>query len=242
MSEMLMLFFRGTPSDFTIKSFGVIHLVFLAIAVLGVYLLIENREKLISSTKLQKILTYTLLMQQLILYGWYLSSGYFTIQESLPFYNCRIAILSIVIGELLNIDKIKYIGVYWGFMGSIIALLNPVLDPFGIDHYTFYSFFIGHIFLLWGSLYILLIEDKKISKKSFKYIVSFSNIYHILILSFNNKYDANYCYLKESPILTEMASRIPEFLYGVIIILLFDLFLYLTHLFLKRIYLKYRYI
>lgn len=227
--SLLNNFFRGTPSDFQFKAFSGLHWFFIAIALLGVFYIIERRDSLREKNSFRNLLVYTLLVQQLVLYLWYLKSGYFSLSESLPLYNCRIAIIAIVIGELFSRDKLKYIGMYWGLMGSILALLVPVLDPFGYDHYTFYSFFIGHIFLLWASLYLLLVEEKSISESSLKNILRFTTVYHIAMIAVNLRTQGNYCYLIESPIFADRLDNMSQFIYSLIVIILFNVIMVLTH-------------
>lgn len=223
-------FFRGNPSDFSFKIFGQIHILFIFIAVMGIIYLVKNRNELKDNKAVKNIIIYTLLLQQVLLYMWYGTSGYFSLQESLPFYNCRLAILSLVLGDIFKNDRLKYLGMYWGLMGSILALLVPVLDPFGFDHFTFYSFFIGHLFLLWGSFYLILVEEKNVDSKTLRGICRFTNIYHTMIFLFDKRVGANYCYLIESPVMGEMIDRIPQLIYTLAVILLFDLIIYITHL------------
>ncbi len=227
--EKLKWFFRSSPSDFTFRAFGSLHIGIILISLAGVLYLLVNRHELKNSRLAKRIIVYTLLIQQLLLYMWYGFSGYFSIQESLPLYNCRFAILAIVVGELFNKDRLKYIGIYWGLMGSILALSVPVLDPFGYDHYTFYSFFIGHIFLLWGSLYMILVEGKGVNRMTLFKICNFTNIYHILVTLFNRRTNANYCYLLRSPIMSDLFGRLPSFIYSLIVLVSFDIIIFLTH-------------
>lgn len=237
---MLENFFRGDPSDFSLDIFGRVHLLFLFIALIGVFYLVENREELKGKKKFKNLIIYTLLTQQALLYIWYSRSGYFSIEESLPLYNCRLAIIALVLGEFFGRERLKSIGMYWGLMGAILALLVPVLDPFGYDHFTFYSFFIGHIFLLWGSLYLILVEEKEVDDRSLKEIWIFTNIYHTVVFLFDKSFGANYCYLIESPVMEELLGQAPQLVYTLLVILFFDFVIYLTHLGIKNIIKKTR--
>ena len=228
-------FFRGNPSGFQLDIFGEIHLISLLIALLGVVYLVKNIDRIKSNNRFNKLLIIVLFLQQTILYTWYGRSGYFTIRESLPLYNCRLAILCLIIGEVFKRERLKNIGMYWGFMGSILALLVPVLDPFGTDHYTFYSFFIGHLFLLWGSLYLILVRDRQVDKNSFKDIFIFTNLYHLAIFVFNVKTGANYCYMSESPVAIDFISQLPPVVYTCLAIVVFDILIFFTHMAIKNI-------
>lgn len=230
----LKIFFRPDRGDFVFKSFTSLHKIILLIGLLGAVFIFKNRESL-GRTWLKKILLASLLIQQFSLYAWYIFSGSFSLAESLPFYNCRIAILSLALGLILNRKSLKTIGLYWGLMGSVVALLLPDLDPFGYNHYTFYSFFLGHLGLLWTSLYLILVEDMEPSRSSLGFILIFSSIYHILILGFNRYFSTNYCYLVESPIFGASLGKLPANIYAFLIIGLFNLNLVLVHFILVRL-------
>lgn len=222
------IFFRGSPSDFIFESFGSIHFLILLIGILGLYYIYKNRAYLKDSKKLKKGIVEILFIQQLILYIWYISSDYFSLGESLPLYNCRFAIICLILGESLDRENLKYIGVYWGIFGSIVALLVPVVDPFGYNHYTFYSFFLGHLFLLWGGFYILVVERIDITKKSCEITIKFTTIYHLIVLIFNNIFTTNYCYLISPPL--NLGFDLNSRLYSLLFIILFNISIYLIHL------------
>ena len=46
-----------------------------------------------------------------------------------------------------------------GLIGAVSAFsISVVLDPFVFPHITQISFFIGHLFLLWSSVYCIFVE------------------------------------------------------------------------------------
>lgn len=227
--DSIRIFFRGNPSDYSFKTFGLEHLMIIVVGFIGIMILKSLKDNGINTGPIIKVLAGGLILQQGILYLWYMKSGYFTLQESLPLYNCRIAALSLGLGYFLKKKTILNLGVYWGFMGSIIALLTPALDPFGPDHVTFYSFFIGHLFLLWASFYFIYVENLNRSYKTVRNVVLFSTSYHLVVMFFNLRIDANYCYLYESPIFTSYFRELNKSLYSIGVIILFDLMLLANH-------------
>ena len=63
------------------------------------------------------------------------------------------------IGLLFNKSICRKLGSMWGLIGAIFALIYPSgLDPFVFPHITQFSFFIGHLFLLWGAVYCIFIN------------------------------------------------------------------------------------
>ena len=110
-------------------------------------------------------------------------------------------------------------GAYWGIVGATIALLIPVdVDPFLFPHITLVSFFVGHMFLLWGSIYVLYVKKVEITKIDLKKILSFTNIYCIFIYMFNYIANSNYGFMNSSPI--PIGNNLNHIVYGSIVILI----------------------
>lgn len=231
-------FFRGVPDGYVFKIFSLTHLFILGFTLLGIFTIVKNRDVIRSNEKSMKgwktVLISLILMQQGILYLWYIFSGYFSIQESLPLYNCRVAMISIAFGLLLNNRTLKYIGCYWGILGGIVALTMVNLDPFRFPHYTFVSYFLGHIVLLWSLVFIIIIEQMEFNRSTLKKIIVITNVYNVFILLFNLLTGSNYCYLVESPFFTEkIFSLVGHVGYSIIMFALFNLVVALAHLLIK---------
>ena len=95
-----------------------------------------------------------------------------------------------------------------------------MLDPFVFPQITQISFFIGHLFLLWSSVYCIFVECIKLSKKDLKIIIYFTNIYHISMFIFNHIIGSNYGYMRVSPI--GIGNDLHPVVYGLIIIAIFN--------------------
>ena len=218
--ENIIYFFRNIPeySNFTI--FGITHIGILLTAIIGSILLIKRMKV---CRKTEKFIGSILLFQQAILYTWYISSGYNTLIEGLPLYHCRIAILLVGLGLIFKKDLFKKLGSILGIIGSIVALAYPGLDPFLFPHITQFSFFIGHLFLLWGSIYCLFIERVTISECDYNKIAMFTNTYHISMFVLNHILGSNYGYMRKSPI--GIGDNLPPVIYGAIVICLFNILL-----------------
>lgn len=234
-------FFRGTPDGYVFPIWSLTHFVMLAIAFIGVEFIILNKEKLKDSQK-GKIFKYLMIivlaLQQIILYLWYGFSGYFTIHESLPLYNCRIAIIFTIIALITDKKLFRNVSCYWGVAGAILALMMPTdLDPFSFPHYTNICFFLGHIGLLWATIYILIVDGYRIDKKSLKSIIYFTNTYHLLIYIFNIVTNSNYCYLNKAPIArTFFENNMSPMIYSLTAFFAFNVFMILVYFTAKTIY------
>ena len=190
-------FFRGTPDGYVFPTGSMAHWFIIAIILFGMELIIKYREKLRIpkyANIFKAIMIIMLAMQQILLYLWYGFSGYFSIQESLPLYNCRVAIILTIFAFITNKDFFKNICCYWGVVGAFLALAFPVVDPFQFPHYTMVSFFGGHILMLWSAIYFLVVEKHYINKRSLASVLLFTNFYHVLVYVFNRFTNSNYCY------------------------------------------------
>ncbi len=228
--EFFAYFFRSKPEGYDIEKFGFTHIFLVTFAFVGAILIYVNRDKLKNSNKnILKFFVVLLFLQQVILYGWYIISGAFSIETSLPLYDCRVAIICLIYGVFFNNNKSKRIGIYLGFVGSIVALISPDLDRFIFPHYTWVSFFVGHILLLWVSCYIFFVEEIEISFKKYTEVFIFTNILHIAVIIFNSISKSNYAFLSEPPIFKEVAGRLHPITYIAIMMLMLNFSLYLVH-------------
>ena len=228
--DFLFYFFRSEPDGYDIEKYGFTHIVLVIIAFMGAILIYRHRDKFKNSNKnILKIFVVILFLQQFILYAWYLTSGSFSIETSLPLYDCRVAIICLIYGVFFNNDKSKRIGIYLGFVGSMVALLTPELDKFVFPHYTWISFFVGHTLLLWVSCYIFFVEEIEISFQKYMEVFVFTNILHIAIIIFNRLTNCNYAFLSEPPIFKEVAGRLHPLTYIAIMMLMLNFALYLVH-------------
>lgn len=222
--ERFWYFFRSKPDGVYFENYSFWHFLMIFIAIIGVYLLFRNRDSL--KGNMYKYIKYSLgigmLSQQGILYLWYIFTGFSSIRESLPLYNCRIAIIFTALGLITDKKVFKNIGVYRGVFGSILALAVVEGDPFSFPHYTLVSFFAGHIFLLWGTIFILVVDKYRLNRKSLISAIEITTLYHVILLFFNILIKANYDYLITPPILKEFAKSLPQPVYSIIAIVLFN--------------------
>ena len=228
--DFLKYFFRKASKHSNFKIFGLAHLSILCIGILGIISIIK---RIAVNRKFERIVGIVLLSQQTILYTWYLLSGYNLLIEGLPLYHCRIAIILMGIGLLFNKSICRKLGSMWGLIGAIFALTYPSgLDPFVFPHITQFSFFIGHLFLLWGAVYCIFIECVKIDKKDFKTAIYFTNIYHIAVFILNHMIGANYGFMRVSPI--GIGNNLPPIVYGLIVIGIFNVLMIFMNAFINR--------
>ena len=173
-----------------------------------------------------------LITQQVILYTWYSISKYNLLKEGLPLFHCRIAIIFVGIGLIFNRKPLMKIGSYWGIFGSISALLLPGIDPFSFPHITQFSYFIGHLFLLWGSIYLLSVKKIGMSEIDLKNLLLFTTAYHLLMLMVNTILNSNYAYMNAPPFY--IGDGLNPLIYSLTVIMIFNIVLCIEYFFINK--------
>ena len=204
-------FFRHQPDGaISMATFDQTHLILLALTTLGCVFIISDYYLIFKQEKFKKILAYTLLAQQAIMYAWHFSAGqHFDLAEALPLYNCRIAIFCAIIGLLTNNKIARLITIYWGIFGGIIALLIINPDQFLFPHWGYVSYFVGHIAII-------------------------TNAFHLIMIGFNYLAGTNYCYLNRLP-LKSIQLNWPTLLYNLVVLLAFNVLLFIVFLALQKL-------
>lgn len=205
-------FFRGIPDNVSFIQFGLFHVAVLILSILISYLIIKYKKE---NRNFELFVGIVLLIQQTTLYMWYFANNYHVLKEGLPLYHCRISILFLSIGLIFNKETLIKFGSYWGIIGSTFALLVPGPDPFVFPHITMISYFVGHLLLLWGGLYVLCVKKIGMSKLDLKKLLLFTNLYCIAMYVFNYTIGSNYGYMNSSPI--SLGNGLNQLVYGVIV-------------------------
>lgn len=235
---MLEYFFRPNEDGFIFAPYSGVHFFLLGLMFLGIILILKggwtqrgHREKI------SKGLASILLLDQLVLYYWQFSSGYFSLGVSLPLYHCRLAIFFLLVGVFFKGDRLKKIGIFWGILGSTIAMLSPNLYAFSFPHYTNFNFFISHIAMAWLACNLLMEEGLSLRRKDLVEVLVFTDIYNIFLSLLNQALigvypRVNYGYMRHLP--EGIGMECPLLVHTLFMIGLFDLclliiFFLLTH-------------
>lgn len=156
--------------------------------------------------------------QIIALYSWYLLA-HFDITEALPFYHCRIATLAIL---FLPKGKLKAYFAYLGIAGAICALSYPVFDPYPFPHLTILSYVFGHMALLINALTYLYQNNSGI-QLSFKDILQITFVMNMVIGLADLILQANYGFLRETPILASQNGVLNVLIVSLVIVILMRL-------------------
>lgn len=228
-------FFRSVEDVSPLKLFSPIHLILLLFYIIGIILIYKYNKKLkMSKLDLLKTMAIILLIDQIILYIWQITSGYFRWDMSLPLYHCRIAVPMLIIGILKNNRKLKILGMYWGLLGSVIAMVMAELYKFSFPHYTNFQFFIVHIIMGWILAYLLFVEKVKITKEDNIFVLKITTIYNISLVIFNlilkSSYPkVNYGYMLNAP--EFIGPLFSPIIHAILMTIIFNLMMCLLYLF-----------
>lgn len=233
--NFLQQFFRHQPDGaLSMTSFDSTHLLLLTVALVGCLFIAGDYYLIFKQDKFKKILAYTLIAQQAIMYAWHFSaSEHFNLAEALPLYNCRIAIFCAIIGLLTSSKPARMITIYWGLFGGIVALIVINPDPFLFPHWGYVSYFVGHIVLLWSSVYFAK-TNRLADFGSLRQILVITNVFHIAIIGFNYLANTNYCYLNQLP-LKSIQLNWPTPLYNLVALLAFNVLIVTVFISLQKL-------
>lgn len=245
--KFLQYFFRAKEDYISITFLSPLHI--LAILILfGLIIYTANFRKKTKEErdKFLRFLGWAMIITQIIIYIWFFASGTFTMQVSLPMYACRMVIWFFVYVIFKGSNNLKKVSIYWGLMGSILAISVPDMYAYKFPHITNFHFFIFHYYLMMASIYYIVVEKIKLNKNDLLYVLKFTLIYNIGLLIFNLLLSipfpgANYGFLVQPPAV--IASIIP---FNGVVYMLFAQLMYLlsiclmhgVYLFIRKIFLK----
>lgn len=187
---MFEYFFRTIPDPGT-KLTGILQILLL----LGLICVFFLAYKFKDNDKALRIGLICSFLHQLSIYSWYVIGRYHLLDNGLPLYHCRIAMMGLVICYFLKNDKMLRYFAILGFVGGMVALLVPDIDPFKFPHITNFSFVLGHYFLMFNAGIVLF---KKINL-NFKEILLISLLMNAFILCVDLTVNANYAFLLKLP-------------------------------------------
>lgn len=100
-----------------------------------------------------------IIIQQFLLYSWYMAHHAVDPIDALPLYPCRITTLFVLFLLFKWNTKLFHFTLYWGIIGAFLALLSPNTNGLGFPNAMFIQFFLGHAALLIGTVFLAVIHD-----------------------------------------------------------------------------------
>jgi hypothetical integral membrane protein (TIGR02206 family) len=159
-------------------------------------------------------LAVLLIGQEISLNVWRLSTGEWTVGESLPLHLCGVAIILSAIMLVNDSYAIYELTYFWGFGGAIQALLTPD-STYGFPHYRFFQVFVSHGAIVTASVYMTFVRGYRPRLKSIWKTFLITNAYAVVIGLFNWAVGGNYlflCHKPETPSLLDVLGPWPWYI------------------------------
>lgn len=156
------------------------------------------------------LLTWTQIARYLVVY----LNGNFDLEENLPFFMCRISVLVLAYYSYTKDKKMHSFLFYWGALG-LAGVLYPNGPISNIANLT-ETFFIDHYLLTIIPFYLVSIEGYQPIKKDMFFITGLMGIILLLFIPINDWMNADYFYLADQSIFSEIVPNAPKplFIFG----------------------------
>lgn len=149
-----------------------------------------------NNEKLLEALLATGVILQIVLFAWYLGDRELFVKEGLPLYHCRISMLMLAAGYVLNKKSLIRFFAWLGIIGAFISFAFPDPTPFLWPHITNVTFIGVHYIL--GMTSLMLLSNSE-SRLKYMDCIKITFCMNSIILITNKIMGSNYGYLKELP-------------------------------------------
>lgn len=138
------------------------------------------------------------------------------LQVYLPLYVCHITSFATMIA-LFTRNRIAFsFGCIYGLFGGVVAMLTPDYALYLPPHMYYESFFIHHVAMVWGILYLMMAEGMRPTKKGYFAAQGFFLLIAAISLYVNAKTGSNYNFLTKLPVRGSLFDWIPQGMNSVI--------------------------
>lgn len=200
---MLREFFVNENPKFLFEQFGLIHILFSLIPVIGFIIIYLNRNKIANipkekSKKILKIAAIILLLNMLIFTFGFLYYDVFDYKKHLPFHLCFISNYMFMYGILFEKEWILKYTIFLCFIGPIPAILWPDMVS-TIDNFEWWQYVISHHFFFLASIFSYYALGYKVELKNYIKVFIFTNFLMLIMYPFNLIFETNYIFSTEIP-------------------------------------------
>ena len=198
-----------------IRILGLNHLLYVAILGCFALLLLMNPKSVRANRRrITPTVLVINLLQQCLLYGYFIYFDSFTVAESLPLHLSRItsilAIIFLITKKRQLFSVIAYFSLFAWLSFLVPTDIQPITHPLGV------SFLTNHVITLLLPFYMIIAYQIEL-KTSDKYIAyAWLSLYVISVYYLNPILGGNYFYLVNKPILKNLSD--PVYLVGVYIV------------------------
>ncbi|MDL4841711.1 YwaF family protein [Aquibacillus rhizosphaerae] len=140
-----------------------------------------------------------LILSELSYQVWAVVNNTWSIRDRGPLHLCGIASITVTFALLLKKEKLIQLSFFIGIIPAFLALITPDI-PYDFQHFRFWKFFIHHMAIVWGSIFLVLTTNTKIHVQSFISSYVFLVLYAIVIgFIVNPLLHSNFLYLANTP-------------------------------------------
>lgn len=229
-------FIHEVNSDFEIAAFSIQNIVFIAIAILTVFLTLRYAtriKKLKHEKEIKHFVAYSLILLEVTYHIHNIANGVVSFPLHISSFSMILSIL------ILFTDDERFFNTlfFFGVLGGITAFLMPDMLHYTFYHMRFYNFVLIHVGIIAVPLYYFKAYNYKLKLKSMYKIYIFLIFVAPLIITANKILDKNYMFIGQKPdIITDYLPKWPYFIliYLALIFVFFHILYYITKIKLKR--------
>lgn len=208
------------------KLFGWAHIVTVFLMIIIGYIIIKKSKKDEKfSGFLKKKLIISLIFMDLSYRLW---SGFYENNSLTGLFSVHISSMSVFLSIVVLIkfnQKIFDVLFYWALILVPQAIITPGIYRYGFPHLRFFHIFIIHFLVIYAVLYLIIIENKRLSQFSLKRALISTHLYGLFVFIINVIFDTNYMFIAKKsslPSLIEYLGPWPYYIFvldGLVIVL-----------------------
>lgn len=237
-----MRFFDDARAD-KFHLFSTTHLSIIFFLFISIILIYIFRKRIRNNPTLDRSIRISLITLNILFCGfyyyWLIYNQYSFIENGLPLHLCSLSTFLITYALITRSRRVFEVLYFWS-IGALFAIITPNITQ-GTNNALFYSFFITHIIIVIGTIYLLLIYRYNITFKSLVNTSNYTIVLFFITYIFNKKYDANYMFtnlpVNDTPL--EIMEKLPMFNTYLIPLFIFGFFvcflIYSPWLFINRL-------
>lgn len=132
------------------------------------------------------------------------------VQVYLPLYICHITSFATMIALFTRNRTAFTFGCIYGLFGGVVAILTPDYALYLPPHLYYETFFVHHVAMVWGILYLMLAEGMHPTKKGYFVAQGIFLVLAAVSLYVNARTGANYNFLSKLPVRGSLFDWIPQ--------------------------------
>lgn len=221
----------------TFTLFGSTHLLtLLTVFVVAVVLAVLGRQNTFNK-QISIGLAAVLIVNEIIYVALLIKTGRWDVQYHLPLNLCDLTIFAAFFALLTRRQWIWEVAYFWTLAGTLHAVITPDLDVTFPD-YIYIKFFLTHGLLIAIVIYLAVGRRRAIYLNSIWRVLGISNLYAVMVGTYNWFSGANYSYLCRKPFGSSILDYLgpwPYYILSLEVILIVSLlFYYLPYWFIDR--------